>query len=63
MLDDATLVRLDLEQDAARLTGAVHIETLAQNNRVVVLEIVEQDGTWIRTLIGDDDNACWHRAA
>ena len=54
---------LSLEDDADRLCSAVHVEDLAMNNRVIVLEVTEEDGTWIRTLVGDQDRAYWHKAS
>ena len=58
----STAVHLSLEADADRLTAALHVEDLARSSRAVVLQVFEEDSTWIRVLLGDDDNAHWYRA-
>ncbi len=68
MLDSAIVacspaVHLDLEADADRLVAAIHVEDLAMNSRIIALRVTEEDGTWIRTLIGDQDRAYWHKAS
>ncbi|NPD68705.1 hypothetical protein HN018_13160 [Lichenicola cladoniae] len=58
-----TTLYMDLEADADRLVAAVHVQDLALNSRVKVLQVVEADGgTWIRTIVGEDDRASWCRA-